>query len=126
MIKVQNLIEQYVEGWKKNNLEKILDCLSKDCVIIESHGPTYRGKEAVGKWFKYWLKEKGRVLKWEIEEIYFLKNQNIAFFEWLFECIVEDKKHTLPGISVVRFNENKISFIHEYRMSKNAFEWEDL
>ena len=127
MLKIgaQSLIKQYVNGWEENNLEKILGCLSKDCLIIESHGPIYRGKDSVKNWFAYWLKGKGKVLKWNIKDIYFLKNQNIAFFEWYFACVVEGKKHVLPGISIVKFKNSKISFIHEYRMTKNAYDWKE-
>ncbi len=36
-----NLIQQYIEGWKQNDLLLILSTLAEDCVVIESHGPQY-------------------------------------------------------------------------------------
>lgn len=119
----RRLIEQYVDGWKENDIEKIVAPLSKDCVVVESHGPTYRGLEQVKKWFDYWIQEKGRVSRWDITSFYFLEKENTAFFEWDFACNVAGKEYELPGISIVRFSGDKISFLHEYKMTKNPYDW---
>ena len=120
---VQNLFQQYVEGWKENNVEKILVPLSYDCTIIKSHGPTYHGSEQVRKWFEYWMKEKGKVTRWNITSFYFLEKGNMAFFEWDFACNVVGEGHTLLGISLVKLSGDKISFLHEYRMTKEPYDW---
>lgn len=118
------LFEQYVQGWKDNDIEKVVAPLAEDCVITESHGPTYRGIEMVRKWFDFWLKKEGRVLQWDILSFYFLEKENIAFAEWNFACNVRGKDYLLPGISVIKYKEGKIAFLHEYRMTKEPYEWE--
>jgi ketosteroid isomerase-like protein len=120
---VQNLFRQYVDGWRENNIEKIVSSLDDNCIIIESHGPTYRGIEQVRKWFQYWTQENGRVIRWIINSFYFLEKENIAFFEWDFACNVAGKDHELFGISIVKLSGDKISFLHEYRMTKAPYEW---
>ena len=117
------LFEQYAQGWKDNDIEKIVASLADDCVITESHGPTYRGIEQVKKWFDFWLQEKGRVSRWDVVSFYFLEKENAAFLESNFACNVRGKDYVLPGISVVKYKEGKIVFLHEYRMTKEPYEW---
>jgi hypothetical protein len=119
-----NLVQQYINGWKKNDLPMIISCLTEDCVVIESHGPTYHGVSDIEQWFKFWTEAKSKVTKWDILSFYFCENKKIAFVEWDFACISNDIEYTLPGISVVQFIEEKIYFIHEYRMTHKAYEWE--
>lgn len=121
--KIEQLIQTYVDGWKEDNINKILQSLTDNCTIIESHGPIYHGQQEIREWFNNWKQEKGRVLSWEVISFYFLERDNIAFFEWDFFCDVKGKNHHLPGISLVRFANNKINFIHEYRMTREAFDW---
>jgi hypothetical protein len=54
------LILNYVDGWKQNNLQLIKECLTDDCIIIESHGPQYQGISDVERWFKLWLDAKSK------------------------------------------------------------------
>jgi hypothetical protein len=51
------LVRRYVEGWKAGDSSMILDALDPNCVVIESHGPTYRGMEQVERWIESWLAE---------------------------------------------------------------------
>ena len=122
-IKAKQLIQTYVDGWKENNIHKILKPLTDDCIIVESHGPTYHGKEQIRQWFAFWKEEKGKVLHWDIESFYFTQEENTAFFEWDFACNVRGKDYHLPGVSLVKFNKNKICHIHEYRMTHEAYAW---
>ena len=46
MESINPIVQRYVDGWKKGNESEILDALTEDCIIIESHGPTYRGKKS--------------------------------------------------------------------------------
>lgn len=117
----RKLIQQYVDGWKENNLNKIISCLTSDCTVIESHGPTYYSVEDIKKWFSFWLQGNGKVEKWEIASFYFIETEQTALFEWDFSCVSQGVKYHLPGISVVRFIKDKISFIHEYRMTHKAY-----
>lgn len=120
---VRELVEQYIDGWKENNVEKIIKPLAHDCVIIESHGTTYHGIEQVRQWLNLWKQEQGRVNRWDITEFYFLEEERIAFVEWDFVCTASGKDYALLGISVVKFSGEKIVFMHEYRMTKNPYDW---
>jgi hypothetical protein len=117
------LVSQYLEGWKQNNLNMIKSCLKEDCIVIESHGPTYHGIRDIENWFKFWLEAKSKVLKWDIISFSFCNEEKIVFCEWDFSCISDDNEYALPGISVVKFSDQKISFIHEYRMTNSAYKW---
>jgi len=121
--KFRRLTQLYIDGWKENNINKIIQPLANNCVIVESHGPTYSNVKEIKQWFSFWKQEKGKVLHWKINSFYFIKKENIAFLEWNFVCNVSNKKHSLFGISIVKFQKNKISFIHEYRMTKNPYKW---
>lgn len=47
MESIKPIVQRYVDAWKKGNESEILDVLAEDCIIVESHGPTYRGKKIV-------------------------------------------------------------------------------
>ncbi|MBY0545528.1 MAG: nuclear transport factor 2 family protein [Gammaproteobacteria bacterium] len=119
-----NLVQQYINGWKQNDLPMIISCLAENCVVIESHGPTYNGISNIENWFKFWLKAKSKVTKWDILSFYFYEEEQTAFVEWDFACISNNVEYSLPGISIIKFIEQKISFIHEYRMTHQAYVWE--
>jgi hypothetical protein len=115
-------IQTYIDGWKENNLEKILSSLAKGCKIIESHGPTYNGIDQVKKWVEVWLKANGVVRRWDVASLYIIEGG--AVFEWIFECFVDGKDYYLEGISVVVFENGKIKYLREYRSTKKPFDWD--
>ncbi len=115
------LVEQYVEGWKTNNPNDILSALSHECVIRESHGSTYRGKELVKEWVEGWIIAGNTVESWDVAN--FVYDGGLASFEWDFECTVEGEKKRLLGASIVRFEGNKIAEMREYRMTHAPFDW---
>ena len=115
----QKLVQDYVSGWKEGNPEKILSTLSKDCVIIESHGPTYKGKKITSDWISEWIYHGNSVDRWDITSFFGI--DNVVFIEWIFECTFEKEKHYLEGISVIKIKENKICYIREYRTTKKRF-----
>ena len=85
----RQLVEDYVEGWKQDDPGMILDTLSPDCVVIESHGPTYRGHEVIQKWVVSWFAEGSRIDRWDITN--FQSLGDVAVFEWEFVCTVDEK-----------------------------------
>ena len=54
----------------------------------------------------------------------FCEKEKTAFVEWDFSCMSGDVEYSLPGISIIKFNGGKISFIHEYRMTRQVYKWE--
>ena len=117
------LVEQYISGWEQNNLQLIISCLSENCVVIESHGPTYHGIRDIENWFKLWLEAKSKIFKWDIISFAFCEKEQTAFCEWDFSCISDNKKYSFLGLSVVKLLDCKIRLIHEYRMTNPPYEW---
>lgn len=117
------LVQQYVNGWKQNDLEKIISALSEACIVIESHGPTYHGINAITCWFDFWTKAKSTITQWDITSFYFNENEETSFFEWNFSCTSNNAQYSFSGISIVKFLNKKIILIHEYRMTHPAYIW---
>ncbi len=115
------LVQQYIEGWKGNNPGDILNALSSGCVIRESQGPTYRGKELVKEWVEAWIRAGNTIERWDVAN--FVYDGDIASFEWNFECTVVGEKKQLLGASIVRFGGSAIAEIREYRMTQPPFDW---
>lgn len=116
-------IQTYVNGWKANDAKIILKPLSPNCKIIESHGPIYTGIETIRKWIEVWLRSEGEVTRWDITSFSFI--DAVATFEWTFACEVNKKEYYIEGISVVHFQNNKISYIREYRTTKSTYVWNE-
>lgn len=121
--KAFELVQQYVNGWKENNSEKIFFSLSQDCVVIESHGPAYQSLADVKCWFDLWLQAKSIVTRWDILAFYYDQLDKTAFFQWEFACVSNGQQYSFPGASVIKFNNQKIIFIQEYRMTHPIFNW---
>jgi ketosteroid isomerase-like protein len=117
------LTQQYISGWKENDVAQIIAPLTKDCTVIESHGPTYRGVAAIKHWFELWLAANSIVKKWNIKSFYFCEQQQTAFCEWDFACVSRNQEYTLFGISVIKFSDHKINYLHEYRMTHAPYRW---
>lgn len=118
---MRQVIERYVDGWKNNNPDLILGSLTHDCVVIESHGPVYRGKEKVRAWVEQWIAEGSTVDDWSIASFYEIGDT--VFFEWSFECTVEEKKHSIEGITVAKIKNDLIHSLREYRTAKPLYNW---
>jgi hypothetical protein len=120
----EQLIRQYVQGWCAGDVAMILAQLGEDCVITESHGPTYRGKDQIARWIDTWFGAGGEVLGWEIRS---LEAQGEAgFFEWSFACRWLEEQYEFEGASVVRFRDEKISSIREYATTAPLYDWEGV
>ncbi len=116
----KRLVEVYVDGWKENNLRKIVSPLSPDCVVIESHGPTFRGIEVIQQWVENWISEGNRVNRWDITSLHFYND--VAAFEWDFECIAKGQHYHIEGASIVEFADGKIAAMREYRRTEAPYD----
>jgi ketosteroid isomerase-like protein len=118
------LVRQYVEGWCEGDAAKILEAVVPSCVVIESHGPTYRGKDRIAQWVETWFEAGGRVERWEITSLEVLGEA--GFFEWSFACRWQEKRYDFEGASVIRFEDDKIAYIREYTTTAPLYEWEGV
>lgn len=117
------LITAYVEGWKINAPAQIIDTLAPDCIIIESHGPTYRGLDVTTQWIESWLGAGNTVDRWDITSFCFDEIEQVAVFEWEFVCTADGMHYKIDGISIVEFEDDKIIGLREYRMTEPPYEW---
>jgi ketosteroid isomerase-like protein len=120
----EKLIRSYVEGWREGNIDKILGTVAQDCVVIESHGPTYHGADQIARWVDTWFGAGGEVLLWEIRSLEVLGES--GFFEWSFACKWLGKRYDFDGASVVRFRDEKIASIREYATTAPLYNWEGV
>lgn len=120
--KARRLVQLYIDGWKENNLEKILLSLSEKCTIIESHGPTYNGKQDVKEWVEHWINENWKIQRWNITSFLFV--HNIAVFEWEFTFFLsQENPRNIDGVSIVKVSDDKIDYLREYRTTKPLYVW---
>ncbi len=117
------LIQRYIEGWKKGSAEEILDVLADDCLIIESHGPTYKGKESVKEWIANWFGKGNRIEKWEMTS--FFNCGAIFVSEWAFAYKNEEMHEEFEGITIAKVKSGKIVQLREYRATALPFLWRD-
>ena len=118
----EKLIRSYVEGWREGDADKILGAVAPDCVVIESHGPTYRGKERIAQWVDTWFAAGGEVLRWEIRSLEVLGEA--GFFEWSFACTWQGERYEFEGASVIRFEEDGIAYLREYASTAPLYDWD--
>jgi hypothetical protein len=117
----KQLILNYVEGWIAGNREQILSTVDPACVVIESYGPTYRGKEMVGRWIDSWFVPGNIVNRWDVTSFYTV--DEACFFEWIFECTYLGELHNFEGASLARLSQGKIISLREYAMTTPRYEW---
>jgi hypothetical protein len=115
------LVRAYVDGWKQSDPAAVLATLAPDCLIVESHGPTYRGIEHVRRWIESWFAEGCRVDRWEITS--FCLAGGKAAFEWEFECTVAGRLYRIDGASWVELAGGRIAALREYRRTQPPFDW---
>lgn len=116
------VVQTYVDGWRESNCAKILSGLDKECVVIESYGPTYCGIEKVGHWIDSWLGAGNTVDSWDITTFYVVGET--CFFEWVFACTYAGSSYRFEGASVARLRNEKIVQLREYQTTHPLYEWE--
>lgn len=119
MESINSVVQRYVDGWKKGDESEILDTLTEDCIIMESHGPVYRGKEIVKKWIEEWHGHGNAVEKWKITS--FRTCEDLIVFEWVFAYKGKEIRECFQGVSLVKIKDNKIWEIREYRATQFPF-----
>ena len=119
----KELVKQYTEGWVNGDERLICAPLSETCLVIESHGPTYHGIPEIKRWIQDWTRS-NKVDSWTIKSFAF--TNDTACFEWDFKCTCAGMSDQIYGASFVRFIDQKISSICEYRITVLADSWGEL
>jgi hypothetical protein len=112
----ERLVREYVNGWREGDRPRILATLDPGVVIVESHGPSYRGVRTVARWIDEWLAAGATVDRWEITSM--IIAGDACAFEWRFACTVGRDHWEFDGASIVRFTDDMIVGIREYRMTE--------
>ena len=115
-----SLIERYIDGWKRHDVQAVLACVTDDCEIVECYGPIYRGKATVEDWLTKWLKT-GRVIQWDVTRLWVTDNFESA--QWHFCCSVDGTRHEFDGVSVCDLAAGKIRYMREYVTTEPLYEW---
>ncbi|MBP2300882.1 nuclear transport factor 2 family protein [Azospirillum picis] len=116
------IVEQYIAGWRAQDTNAILETLTRDCVVIESFGPIYRGHASVERWVATWIAEDGRVLDWKIRDLQSLRDLEIA--EWTFHYTLRGEERTFDGATIAKLCGGKISYLREYATTAALYDWQ--
>lgn len=109
---MEKIIREYFQSWINKDHSKIEKYFSDSIVYIEYYGPEYTSKKQCLKWFNDWNK-KGSVLEWKIKN--FKQLGKTCFVEWYFKCEFDKNIDEFDGISIIEFENNKISLIKEFQ-----------
>lgn len=112
----KRITDDYFKAWIERDKELFLSLLDPNVVINECTGDSYLNKVVAGNWFKGWHEEGNHVLSWDINECFFDKSKEVASAIWRFVCVYKGQEYSFDGVTMIRFNENKIISLDEYQM----------
>ena len=118
----RQLVLDYVGGWKDADAGRVVETLRPDCVVVESHGTTYRGKEKVERWIESWFAVGNVIDQWEVTS--FLATKHACAFEWVFSYTIKDVQHSFEGASLALLKDGTIALLREYRMTQPRHDWD--
>ena len=107
----ERLLRTYVQGWMERDTVKILGTLDPECVVVESHGPVYRGTDRVAKWIDAWFGEGNSIESWDITRL--LVTAEAAAMEWRFTGTWHGRPASFEGASVARCSVAGIAYLRE-------------
>jgi ketosteroid isomerase-like protein len=116
-----NALLDYIDAWRRHDVDGVLGTLAADCVIIECYGPVYRGRERVGQWMSSWFGAGGSVDSWEVT--WHAGSRDFLIAEWRFGCTWQGDSETFDGASVARVDGQKIAYPREYSTTAPLYEW---
>lgn len=116
------MLERYIAGWRSHDTNRIIQTLSRDCVVIESFGPIYRGHDCVESWVSAWVAEQGRVIDWTVHDVHSVGNVETA--EWTFHYTWRGKEQTFDGATIAKLQDGRISYLREYALTAPLYEWQ--
>ncbi|MCP1184613.1 nuclear transport factor 2 family protein [Paenibacillus sp. 1781tsa1] len=114
----EEIIKKYFFMWVTRDFTFLDTYFSDDIIYRECYGAMYVGIEEVHLWIKKMLL-KQVVLEWKIKNIHQV-NENLFFVEWYFKA-KEKQLYSFDGISMIRFDGDKIRLIEEYEAKHETF-----
>jgi len=113
-------LQAYIDGWRRHDIGAVLATLNDDCIITESYGPVYHGRERVEQWMTTWLAA-GSVDAWKVTSGAALNHVLLA--EWVFSCTWRGEAATFEGATIARLRDGKISYLREYATTASLYDW---
>lgn len=115
------LLTSYIKAWASHDIEGVLATLADDCVVTESYGPVYRGRDRVGEWMRAWLAEGGIVRSWTVNRD--LSHERVLVAEWTFSCIWHGSPATFDGVTIAIADGDRLQELREYATTAELYEW---
>ena len=116
-----NQLHDYIDGWRRHDVAGVLDTLTDDCVIIESYGPVYRGRDRVRQWMLAWFGAGGTVDGWDITSTAAIGG--VLVTEWRFACTWKGDARAFDGVTIAKLEGDKITYLREYATTAPLYEW---
>lgn len=123
MEKMKKLLQQYMESWIRQDKQMFLDTLASVVDIRECYGASYSTKEEAEVWFTEWNKL-GKVLDWEMKEVYFDSAKQLLFATWKFHYFYPNAPTDyFDGITVMSMENERITLLllYEYETKHERF-----
>jgi hypothetical protein len=117
-----DLLETYIDGWRRADRGQILSVLAPDCVVIECYGPVYRGIPTVGAWVEAWFARGCTVDDWQITSLQEGGNGGAA--EWRFAYTEGDETSVINGATVFRVEDHRMTYLREYQTTAPLYDWQ--
>lgn len=116
-----NPLQAYIDGWRRHDAAAVLGTLTDTCVVVESYGPVYHGRDRVERWMRSWFDAGGTVDAWVVTS--FADAGGTLVAEWRFSCTWQGVRSQFEGVSVARVVDGRIAYLREYATTAPLYEW---
>src|SRR5262245_54111747 len=93
--RTMNALLDYIDAWRRHDIDRVLGTLDDDCVSSESYGPVYRGCERVDQWMRAWFGAGGSVESWDVT--WHGGTSDFLVAEWRFGSTWKGDSETFDG-----------------------------
>ena len=116
-----NQLHNYIDGWRRHDVAAVLATLTDNCVVTESYGPVYRGRQWVEQWMHAWFAAGGSVDDWTITTD--IAAGHVLIAEWVFTCTWQGKSTTFEGATIAALEGETIAHLREYATTAPLYDW---
>jgi ketosteroid isomerase-like protein len=107
-----DLLHAYVDGWRRHDVEGVLETLADDCAVTEAYGTVCRGKDRFAAWMRDWIEAGGRITDWRITDSGAAGDLLVA--EWNRISRHRGEETAVRGATICRPRGGRISYLREY------------
>lgn len=114
-------LRRYLTAWVANDPEQIAAAVAEDCIITESYGPVYRGRDRVREWALKWFAAGGVVHRWTITDYFSVGEREAA--QWEFECTWQGSRGSFDGATLSSADGGLVTSLREYQTTAPLYDW---